>query len=170
MDSTTISQHARIGALLGVLLTVLAASAFVLMRGNSHPATAPPPPVVQQQPKPHETVHVVRPTVNALFPAPVHSALEHYPRVVVGFYNPRSAVDRMTIEEARAGAASQHVFFVAVNVLDDSVAGPLTALLPAGQLLPNPGFAIYKRPGTLVYRSDGYLNRTSVAQAVKDAR
>jgi len=168
MRTTIVSPHARIGALLGVLLTVLTGAAIVLLHGNSHPATATTPAV--QQPTPHGTVHVVRPTVNALLPAPVHSQLERYPRVVVGFYNPRSAVDTLTIEEARAGAAATHVPFVTVNLLDDSVAGPLTALLPAGELLPNPGFAIYRRPGTLVYRSDGYLARTGVAQAIKDAR
>ena len=32
-------------------------------------------------------------------------------------------------------------------MLNDAVAGPLTALLPTGELLPNPGFAIYRRPG-----------------------
>jgi hypothetical protein len=125
---------------------------------------------VQPQPKPPEPVHVVRPTVNPLIPNPVHLQLDHSPRVVVGFYNPHSAVDQLTIAEARAGAAAMHLPFVSVNLLDDSVAGPLTALLPAGELLPNPGLVIYKRPGTLVYRSDGYLSRTGVAQAVKDSR
>lgn len=165
---STISQHARIGALLGVLLTVLAGSAIVLMHGNSHPATIPPN-VVQQQTTP-QPVHVVRPTVNPLLPAPVRHQLEYSRRVVVGFYNPHSSVERLTVDEARAGASSMHVPFLAVNLLNDSVAGPLTALLPAGQLLPNPGFVIYRRPGTLVYRSDGYLNRAGVAQAVKDTR
>jgi hypothetical protein len=89
---------------------------------------------------------------------------------MAGFFNPHSPVDRLTLDEARAGAVAMHIPFVAVNLLDDSVAGPLTALLPAGQILPNPGFAIYRRPGTLVYRSDGYLPRAAVAQAVKDTR
>ena len=168
MHSTTISQHARIGALLGVLLTVLAGAAIVLMHGNSHPATTTPPAV--QQPNSHQPVHVVRPTVNPLLPSPLHSQLERYPRVVVGFYNPHSSVDRLTIAEARAGALAMHLPFVSVNLLDDAVAGPLTALLPSGQLLPNPGFAIYRRPGTLIYRSDGYLNRAGVEQAARDAR
>jgi hypothetical protein len=168
MPTTTISQHARIGALLGVLLTVLAGSAIVLMHGNSHPATTLPP--VVQQPTPQKPVHVVRPTVNPLFPAPVHLALEHDPRVVVGFYNPHSPVDQLTIAEARAGAAAMHLRFVSVSLLNDAVAGPLTALLPAGELLPNPGFVIYRRPGTLIYRSDGYLTRAGVVEAVRDAR
>src|SRR5579863_9320891 len=111
MSPTTISQHARIGALLGVLLTVLAGSAIVLLHGNSHPATSSPP-AVQPQPNPNQPVHVVRPTVNPLLPAPVHVALERYPRVVVGFYNPHSPVDQLTIAEARAGAEATHVPFV----------------------------------------------------------
>ena len=168
MPSTTITEHGRIVALLGVLLLVLAGSAIVLMHGNSHPVTAPPPAV--QQPVTHKPVRVVPPKVNPLLPASLHIKLDHYPRVVVGFYNPHSPVDQLTMAEARAGAAAMHVPFVPVNLLNDSVAGPLTALLPAGQLLPNPGFAIYKRPGTVVYRSDGYLARAGVAQAVKDTR
>ena len=167
MPTTTISPHARIGALIGVLLTVLAGTAIYIMNGHSQSATVTPPAT---QTTPEKPVHVVRPTVNPLLPAPVRAALIHSPLAVVGFSNPRSAVERLTIEEARAGAAAAHVPFVSVNLLDDSVAGPLTALLPAGELLPNPGFAIYKRAGTLVYRSDGYLSSANVAQAVKEAR
>lgn len=167
MPSTTITQNARIGALLGVLLTVLTGAAIVLMHSNSHPTTSAPPVVQPSTPTP---VHVVHPVVNPLIPNPVHLQLDHYPRVVVGFYNPHSPVDQLTMAEARAGAAAMHVSFVAVSILNNSVAGPLTALLPAGQLLPNPGFVIYKRPGTLIYRSDGYLIRAGVEQAIQDTR
>lgn len=173
MPSTTLSPQVRIAALVGVLLIALAGSAFFVLRPHhSQPATVTPP-TVHRQPTPStpsKQVQVVRPTVNPLLPAPLHFQLEHYPLVIAGFYNPHSGVDRLTIDEVRAGASAAHVPFVSVNLLDDSLAGPLTALLPAGELLPNPGFAIYKRPGTLVYRSDGYLTRESVAQAVKDAR
>jgi hypothetical protein len=169
MSSTTMSRT-RIGALLGVLLLVLAGATIFFLSGHSQPVTVTPP-TVQPQPTPTtKPVHVARPTVNPLFPAPVRSALEYAPFVVVGFYNPHSPVDMLTIEEARAGAASAHVVFRPVNLLNDKVAGPLTALLPAGELLPNPGFVIYRRPGTVVFRSDGYLSRSSVAQAIKDSR
>lgn len=168
MSYTAITPQARIIALVGVLLIVLAGSAVFLMHGHSQPATVAPPAVQQQTPS--TPVHVAKPTVSPLLPGPLHVALNHYPLVMVGFYNPHSGIDGLTIAEARAGAVATHVPFVLVSVLNDSVAGPLTALLPAGQLLPNPGFALYKRPGTLVYRSDGYLNRASVAQAVKDSR
>lgn len=169
MATTMITQHARIGALLGVLLTVLAGSAIVLMHSNSHPATTPAV-VVPSKPTSPTPVHVVRPVVNPLVPNPVHRQLEHYPRVVVGFFNPHSKVDQLTIAETRAGAAAMHIPFVSVSLLTDSAAGHLTALLQTGELLPNPGFLVYKRPGTVIYRSDGYLGRAGVEQALRDAR
>jgi hypothetical protein len=168
MPSTTISPHARIGALVGVLLTALAGSAVYMLHGHSQPLTVTTPTPVPHHPS--GPVHVVPPTVDPLLPAPLHLQLEHYPRVVVGFYNPHSPVDSLTIQAARAAASAAHVPFIAVNLLDDAVAGPLTALLPAGELLPNPGFAIYKRPGTLVFRSDGYLDQATVTQALKETR
>jgi len=172
MHSTTISPHARIGALIGVLLTALSGSAIFLLHAHSQQATVVPPTVQHHQTSsaPSKPVHVVRPAVNPLLPTPIRLALEHYPTVVVGFYNPHSPVDKLTLDEARAGALAAHVPFRAVSLLDDAVAGPLTALLPSGELLPDPGFAIYRQPGTLVYRSDGYLSSAGVAQAVKDAR
>jgi hypothetical protein len=172
MSSTTISPHARIGALLGVLLTVLAGGAIFLLHGHSSQPAAVTPPAVHTKPTtpPKQQVQVVKPTINPLLPVPIRVALNHYPLVVAAFYNPHSRVDLLTTEATRAGALAAHVPFRAVNLLDDTVAGPLTALLPAGQLLPNPGFVVYARPGTLVYRSDGYLTSKSVAQAIKDAR
>ena len=170
MPTTTISPHAKIGALIGVLLTALAGSAYFLWFGHSQAATVTTPtPTVHHHPK-TQPVHVVKPAVNPLLPAPLRTALEHNPVVVVGTYNRNSPVEKLTIDETRAGAAADHVAFITVNLLDDSVAGPLTALLKPGELLPSPGFLVYKRPGVITYRSDGYLSRTAVAQAVRDAR
>jgi len=169
MPYSTISPHVRIGALVGVLLTVLTGAALFLMHGNSQPTTVAPP-VVHHHPAPPKHLHVVRPTVDPLLPAPLRTALVRYPVVVAAFSAPNSPVGKLTVAETRAGAAAAHVGFVSVNLLDDKVAGPLTALLPAGELLPDPGFAIYRRSGALVFRSDGYLSRTGVAQAVKVAR
>jgi hypothetical protein len=139
------------------------------MQSQSQEASIAPPPV-QHKTKPSPPMHVVKPTVNPLLPAPVRSALERYPVVVVGTYDPESPVQNLTLDEARAGAEAAHLPFVAVSLLDDRVAGPLTALLPSGGLLPEPGFLVYKRPGNVVFRSDGFLNRMAVAQVVKDAK
>ncbi len=171
MPSTTISPHARVAALVGVLLIAIAGSAFFVLHGHSSSPTVTTPLTHQHAKTPTPApVHVVKPAVDPLLPAPLRTQLEQSPLVVAGFYNPDSPVDSLTIDAARAGASAAHVPFVPVNLLNDAVAGPLTALLPAGQLLPNPGFAIYKRPGTLVFRSDGYLDQTAVTQAVSEAR
>ncbi|HVC87691.1 MAG TPA: hypothetical protein VNC40_09730 [Gaiellaceae bacterium] len=169
MPSTTISPQVRIVSLVGILVIALAGSAFFVLHRHSSTPTTPTTPAAPQS-TPSNPVHVVPPTVDPLLPAPLRSALERYPVVVAGFYNPDSPVDSRTIEEARAGAATAHAGFVSVNVLNDAVAGPLTALLPSGQILPNPGFIVYTRPGKIAYRSDGYLDRAGVAQAVKDSR
>ena len=174
MSSVTLSPHMRIVALVGVLLIALGGSAFFVLHGHSKPVT-PIATTPMQHPTTHPTtppprVHVVRPTVDRLLPTPLRNALKRDAFVVVGFYNPDYPVTRHTIAEARAGAAATHAGFVAVNLLNDSVAGRLTALLPSGQLLPNPGIAIYGRPGTLLYRADGYLNRAAVVEAVRGAR
>ena len=56
-----------------------------------------------------------------------------------------------------------------MNVLDNSLAGPLTALLPGGGLLPDPGILIYRSPGNIAMRIDGFVDRDAVAQAVANA-
>jgi hypothetical protein len=50
-------------------------------------------------------------------------------------------------------------------VLDNRVAGILTALLPGGGLLPDPGVLVYRAPGDVALRLDGFADRASVAQA-----
>jgi hypothetical protein len=169
MPTTTISPQVRIGALVGVLMTVLAGSAIILMHKNSAPATSAPP-ATQHQSTPSKPVHVVPPRVNPLLPHALHIQLDHYPLVIAGFYNPHSPVDMLSIHEARTAAHAAHIPFVPVNLLNDKMAGPLTALLPAGELLPNPGFMIYRRPGAVVYRSDGYLDEAGVTQIIRDTR
>lgn len=175
MNSVTLSPQARIAALVLVLLVALGGSAFFLLHGHSQPqtVTTPAPPVQHpvQHPTPTPTHHhPVQPTVDPLLPTPLRTALMQNPIVVVGFYDPHSHVSRRTITEARAGAATADVGFLAVNLLNDAVAGRLTALLPSGQMLPSPGIAIYARPGTIVYRTDGFIERMAVVQAVMGTR
>ena len=114
-------------------------------------------------------VKVVEPAVDPQLPAPLRAALERHPLVVVGTYDPQVREDQLALAETRAGAAQGHAAFLPVNLLDDRVAGLLTGKLPAGELLPTPGTLIYARPGKIVYRFDGYLDRAAIAQAVKDS-
>ena len=101
-------------------------------------------------------------------PAPLRVALERHPLVVVGTYDPEVREDQLALAEARAGAVAGNAGFLPLNLLDDNVAGLLTGKLPSGELLPTPGVLIYARPGKIVYRFDGYLDRAAIAQAVRN--
>jgi hypothetical protein len=193
--STQLSPQIRVFALVGVLLVVLAGGGLFYVHHRSQPATVTVPATHATTPAStvsttatstvgsttttattattattshHAAAPPVHPVhVDPTLPAPLRAALEQQRTVVVGFYDPQVRVDRIALVEAAAGAAEAHVGFVRVNVLDDRVAGRLTALLPAGDILPDPGILVYRRPGKLVYRFDGYLDRTAIAQAVQ---
>lgn len=178
--TTQISQQMRIVALVGVLLIALAGSALFLLH-KSKPGTATVASTHHQTTTPTQTnslrpspapphVKVVRPLVNPLLPAKLRAALSRHPVVVAAFYDSQNRTDSLTVAEARAGAAGGRAGFVTINLLADKVAGRLTALLPANQLLPAPGILVFKRPGRVVWRFDGYLDRQAVAQAVDNVR
>lgn len=168
MPSINLTPNARIGALVALLVVVLGGAAIYLMHGSSQPTTATTP--TPQQPATPAHHVATKPHVNPLLPAPVRSALENHLVVVVATYNPAVSTESLAVAEARAGATEAGVGFVLVDLRNDAVAGPLTALLPEGQILPNPGFLIYKRSGDVIYRTDGYLQRLLVAQAIKQAK
>lgn len=107
--------------------------------------------------------------VYANLPAPLQWALAHHTVVVVSLYNPHADVDAISVAEAHAGAQDAGAGFLLVSVLDDKVSGILTALLPGGGLLPDPGVLVYRAPGTISVRLDGFADRQSVAQAATNA-
>jgi hypothetical protein len=102
-------------------------------------------------------------------PAPLQWQLARHHIVVVSIYSADSNVDSISVAEAQAGATKSGAGFLLVNVLDNSIAGPLTALLPGGGLLPDPGILIYRSPGNIAMRIDGFVDRDAVAQAVANA-
>jgi len=107
--------------------------------------------------------------VYADLPAPLQWQLALHKVVVVSLYDPNADVDAISVAEAHAGAVDAGAGFLLVSVLDNKVAGILTALLPGGGLLPAPGVLVYRAPGELMVRLDGFADRTSVAQAVTNA-
>jgi hypothetical protein len=107
--------------------------------------------------------------VYADLPQPLQWELAHHKIVVVSFYNPNAEVDAISVAEAHAGAVAAGAGFLLVSVLDDKVAGILTALLPGGGMLPQPGVLIYKAPGDIAVRMDGFADRDSVSQAATNA-
>jgi hypothetical protein len=123
----------------------------------------------------HAQAHKAKPArfhgnpVYAQLPEPLQWQLAHHKVVVVSFYNPSSSVDAISVAEAHAGATDAGAGFLLVSVLDNKVAGILTALLPGGGLLPDPGVIIYRAPGDIALRLDGFADRASVAQAATNA-
>jgi hypothetical protein len=103
-------------------------------------------------------------------PVALAAALRAHQVVVVSLFDPQSQTDAISFAEARAGAADADAGFLGVSVLDNRVAGPLTAVLPAGALLPDPGLLVFRAPDTLVQRIDGFVDRQAVAQAAVTSR
>ncbi len=107
--------------------------------------------------------------VYADLPAPLQWELALHKIVVVSLYNPNADVDAISVAEAHAGATDAGAGFLLVNVLDNKLAGPLTALLPGGGLLPDPGVLVYRAPGDIMVRLNGFADRTTVSQAATNA-
>lgn len=181
--SLTVGRPIQLLALVGLLAALLGGAALTLRHHSpsaappvveppakathKKPATAAAKPVThtaaRAKPKPDPKAPVLV-AANGL-PMPLVNALRKHRIVVVSLVDPQSTTDAVSYFEARAGAAAAHVGFLGVSVLDANVAGPLTALLPGGGLLPDPGLLIYRRPGSLVQRIDGFADRDAVAQA-----
>jgi len=107
--------------------------------------------------------------VDATLPQALQWQLSQHKVVVVSVYDPNASVDAISVAEAHAGAEEAGAGFLLVNVLDNSLAGLLTGVLPGGGLLPDPGVLIYRAPGTLALRIDGFADRDAIAQAAADA-
>jgi hypothetical protein len=102
-------------------------------------------------------------------PGVLDQLLHFHSVVVVALWDPEIPSDRIAMNEAEAGAKGMNAGFLAVNVLDDRVASPLTAIAGNGGLLPSPGVLIYRQPSVLVNTIHGFADRDAVAQAVADA-
>ena len=188
----TIGPQIRIVALVGLLAALgLAGSMFLLGGSGSKTVTQPSParttttpakahttpatPTHQTTPKhaaaPRTPAKKAKPAgyrgnpVYATLPNALQWELAHHKVVVVSIYNPRSDVDAISVAEAHAGAVTAGAGFLLVSVLDNKVAGILTGLLPNGGLLPDPGVLVYKAPGDIAIRLDGFADRDTVAQA-----
>jgi len=109
-----------------------------------------------------------QPPANGL-PIVLNDLFRQHRIVVVSVFDPQDKTDAISYAEARAGAADAGAGFLGVSVLDDTVAGPLTAALPDQGLLPVPGVLIYRRPGVLIQRVDGFEDRDGVAQLAAGA-
>ena len=95
-------------------------------------------------------------------PTPLTDALRSHPTAVVVLYSPKSSVAEMARAEAQEGAKRAGVPFVALNVYDKKHVDELAAMF---EVLNDPMVLVFKRPGTIVVRLDGFADRELVAQA-----
>jgi hypothetical protein len=132
---------------------------------HANAASAKAAPAKATAPKKAAAPKVVPPVAKNGLPSSIDAAFAKHAIVVVSVFDPQSSTDAISYAEAKAGAADAGVGFVAISLLDNPLAAALTSSLPDGGLLPAPGVLIYRRPGTLVQRIDGFTDRDVVAQA-----
>ena len=99
-------------------------------------------------------------------PAPIATALASKGVVVVALFSPGSTIDELALAEAQAGAKAARVGFVAVNVLREGQGRAMARLLGVTD---SPTLLVYRAPGTLTFRLDGFADLDTVAQAALDA-
>jgi hypothetical protein len=164
-------------------LAVLALGAgFFFMTSGQESSTAAPPLSTQalvkraaakRTAKPHKAPKrapaarkPATPPVKNGLPSTVAAALAEREVVVVSLFAPDAPLDEMAVREARAGAASAGAGFVALNVLSESQARPLTELLG---VLEDPAVLIFRRPGEMFLRLSGFADQQTVAQSARNA-
>jgi outer membrane biosynthesis protein TonB len=125
---------------------------------------AKPKPAPKPAPKPKPTP--TPPETEDGLPGTLSAALARNAVVVVSLYAPDVEIDEMAMEEAKAGAAAAGAGFVALNVLNESHARPLTKELG---VLEDPAVLVFRRPGELVVRFSGFADKQTVLQAARNA-
>ncbi len=115
------------------------------------------------KPTPARTPAAVAPSG---LPVAVATALESKRVVVVALFSPGSAIDELALAEAQAGAKAAGAGFVAVNVLREGQGRAMARLLGVTD---SPTLLVYRAPGTLTFRLDGFADLDTVAQAALDA-
>jgi hypothetical protein len=138
-------------------------------RAKTAPKTTAKPKPVAAKPKPKRVAPKPAKKPIALvagLPSDLADALRKHEVAVVAVVDPQAAVDKISEGEASAAAAVTGVGFVSLNVLDQRQAAPLVRQLG---ILPDPAVLLYRRPGELVARFDGFADRDTVAQAVINA-
>ena len=182
--NTTVSRPIRIFALVALIAALGGGATLLLQKKHSantpvvsttpataarasHRGSSPTAPKTAAAPRPPRPVKKAPAPVVAAngLPLTLAAALHSHKIVVVSVFDPQSTTDAISYAEAKAGAGEVGAGFVGVSVLDNTVAGALTSVLPGGGLLPEPGVLIYRRPDTLVQLINGFVDRDVVAQA-----
>ncbi len=99
-------------------------------------------------------------------PTAIANALGKNKVVVVALYTPHLKIDAVTRAEAKAGAKLAKAGYVAVNVRAEGTAAALTRLMG---VLDAPVVLIFRRPGELFMKLDGYSDSDTIGQAALNA-
>jgi glucose/arabinose dehydrogenase len=185
-----LSTPVKLVAILGLALTIVGGGGMTLLgRSEADAGVVLPQPLVTAtkpaksaaEPAPKKVSAKPKPAVRAKpaakrkpaavaangLPAPVATALETSRVVVVALFTPSSAIDELALAEAQAGAKAANAGFVAVNVLREGQGRAIARLLGVTD---SPTLLVYRAPGTLAFRLDGFADLDTVAQAALDAR
>jgi hypothetical protein len=167
---TTLSREMRLMVIAAALATLAGAVVLVLMMRSGDPQTstdaplphlpavAPPPPAAPR----------VRSAPSRDFASTLRQTLAGRRVVVVALYAGRAAVDRRVVAEARTGAARAGAVFRAVNVANETRARALATLLGGGTQVPT--VVVFKRPGAISVKFEGYADAATITQAAINAR
>jgi hypothetical protein len=120
------------------------------------------------KPKPTHRAKPAKPTVklNAGLPPALVRALTARRVAVVSLVTPDAGLDAMATLEAAAGARAAGASFVTVDVSRERQARPFAVMLG---VLEAPTVLVFKRPGELFVRLDGFADLDMVAQAADNA-
>jgi hypothetical protein len=133
------------------------------------PAKVKAAPTAKAKARAKATPKPARPKVklNAGLPPALARALTARPVAVVAFVTPDARLDEMAASEAAAGARAGGAAFVSVDVSKERAARPFALKLG---VLQAPTVLVFKRPGNLFVRLDGFADLDVVAQAAENAQ
>lgn len=167
----------RMLVILGVALAALAA--FLVARpmllssdggSDAAPATSTPTaPLTPAKPAATSSTATAAPKLVLLpgLPLKLANKLHHSRVVVVSIYTGTDAGDRAAVGAARRGAKEAGTGFTALNVLDEKTARQVQPFLGTAS---TPVLLVVTRPGKVVSKFTGHVDKTVVAQAATDAR
>jgi len=171
----TATLPTRMLVILGVALAALAA--FLVARpmlldsgGSSSDGTSATPTALPLTPaKPAKaTSTAAQPKVVLVpgLPLKLATKLQHSRVVVVSIYTGTDPGDRAAVAAARRGAKQAGSGFTALNVLDEKTARQVQPFLGTTS---TPVVLVVRRPGKVVSKFAGHVDKTVVAQAATNA-
>jgi hypothetical protein len=172
----TATVPTRLLALLGLVAAALAVFTFAVRPmlldsdETAAPSVTPSPESSTTKPAVPATSPAVKPAkpavvLNPGLPANLARALRRETVVVAAVYAP-GAGDQAAVAQARTGAREVGAGFVTLNVLREQQARALESLVGP---ISDPSVLVFKRPGTVALRLDGFADSAIVAQAAQNA-